>query len=125
MAKIENAKISKVEIGFDNGFALTCRLDLLFDGTGQGFGGSILGGNPFDKSAKCAKHEEQKNYAADFIGGVLAVADVEYVHQLPNKVIRVKRETERGPIVAIGHPIKDLWYCPQERFAFLDGGNNV
>lgn len=116
---IENGRISSADIMFSRGFILDCWVHIEFDGSGQGFGGYVLGGSPFDTSANCARHEDQRNLAADFIGGVMAVADVEQFSALKGKVIRVERDKPYGAIVAIGHPFKDRWYRPKERMAFL------
>src|SRR5690606_4184921 len=116
---IENGRITNADIIFSRGFVLDCWITIEFDGSGQGFGGYVLGGNPFDTSAVCARHEQQRNLAADFIGGVMAVADVEKFSNLVGKVIRVRRDEPHGTIVAIGHPFKDRWYEPKARFAFL------
>lgn len=118
---MENGRIKEADIVFSRGFALDCWITLEFDGSGQGFGGYVLGGNPFDTSTLCAKHHEQKNLAADFIGGVMAVADVQKFSSLVGKVIRVKRGSPFGLIEAIGHPFKDIWYEPKKRFALLAG----
>lgn len=116
---IENGRITSADIVFSRGFALDCWIMLEFDGSGQGFGGYVLGGNPFDTSAVCARHEEQRNLAADFIGGVMAVADVEKFSALTGKVIRVRRESPFGAIEAIGHAFKDRWYEPRIRMEML------
>lgn len=120
---IENGRITNADIMFSRGFILDCWLTLEFDGSGQGFGGYVLGGNPFDTSAACARHHDQRNLAADFIGGVMAVADVEKFSELVGKVIRVRRETSFGPIVAIGHPFKERWYEPSVRMEVLAKGS--
>lgn len=121
MAKelIENGMIESADIMFSRGFILDCMVIFKFDGSGQGFGGFALGGNPFDTTAKVAEHDRQPNLAADYIGGVMAVAGVERFSDLPGKVLRVRRETPFGTITAIGHPIKDLWYVPEARFREL------
>lgn len=122
MSHVENGRIVGADIIFARGFALDCTLTLAFEGYGQGFGGYVLGGNPFDQSAVCARHKEQPNIAADFIGGVMAVAEVEKFSQLVGKIVRVRRDEPYGIIVAIGHPIKDIWYEPKARMSLLAGG---
>jgi hypothetical protein len=117
-ALVENGRITTADIQFSRGFILDCWIFLEFDGSGQGFGGYVLGGNPFD-TVKAARHEDQANIAADFIGGVMAIADVEKFSALPGKVVRVERDKPYGTIVAIGHPFKDRWYRPAERTALL------
>lgn len=118
---LENGIIESADIVFSRGFILDCQLTLTFDGTAQGFGGYVLGGSPFDLSAACAKHDIQANIAADFIGGVMAVADVDRFSKLTGKVVRVRRESAMGKIVEIGHPVKDRWYNPEQRMALLSG----
>jgi hypothetical protein len=119
---IENGRITSADIIFSRGFILDCWIYLEFSGSGQGFGGYALGGNPFDETAKVALHKTQANLAADFIGGVMAVADVERFSDLKGKVVRVRRDAPFGTIEAIGHPFKDRWYCPKERFEMLGVG---
>lgn len=117
---IQNARITGADIVFSRGFILDCWVFLEFEGGAQGFGGYALGGNPFDTKAKVAEHDRQPNLAADFIGGVMAVADVEKFSELKGKVLRVERESPMGSIVAIGHAFKDKWYRPAERFEMLN-----
>lgn len=116
---VTNAIIERADIRFDRGFILTVWLGLKFDGTGQVFGGYSLGGSPFDKTAKVAEHERQTNIAADFIGGCMAVADVESWKDLQGKIIRVGKDDEWGTILAIGHAVKDRWYEPKARMEML------
>ena len=118
----ENGIIRTAEIQIDRGFVLTCWLGIEFANFHQGFGGYVLGGNPFDGTAKCADHAHQANYAADFIGGVLAVVDVEKFSSLVGKTVRVKREGQSDTIVAIGHVVKDRWYEPTARFNAIGNG---
>jgi len=117
---IFNAEIESADIRFDRGFILTCWVHLKWDGSGQGFGGYVLGGSPFD-DALCAKHDAQANFAADFIGGVLTVAGVESFKDLPGRIVRVGKADDGwgGEILAIGHPTKERWYEPKERLAAL------
>lgn len=119
---IENGIIESADICFSRGCFLDCNLSLRFDGTGQGFGGWVLGGNPFDTTTKAADHKSQTNLAADFIGGMMAIADVDCWSKMKGKVIRVERETDFGPIIAVGHAVKDRWYRPKERMELLAGG---
>ena len=120
--EIVNAEITSARIGFQRGFALSADLTLNYGGTGQGFGGYVIGGNPFD-SARCARHGEQKNLAAEMIGGILGVVEVEHWGALVGKIVRVKRTEWGGSIVAIGHPFKDRWFSPDEAFNRLKGPN--
>ena len=119
---IENGIIESADIVIERGFVLTCWITLTFDGSGQGFGGYVLGGSPFDYTSNAAKHQDQPNIAADFIGGVLSVAGVERFSDLRGKVVRVQRDEPFGKIIAIGHPVKDIWYRPDIRMALLTKG---
>ena len=114
---IFNAEIESADIRFDRGFILSCWVHLKWEGNAQGFGGYALGGSPFDKDAACARHAEQKNFAADFIGGVLAVAGVDSFAKLPGKIVRVGKADDFGAILAIGHATKDRWYNPDQRLS--------
>lgn len=115
-----NAEIESADIRFERGFILSAWVFLKWDGAGQGFGGFALGGSPFDTDSKAARHGDQRNIAADFIGGVMAVAGVEAWSQLAGKIVRVGVDEEYGsPIRALGHPTKERWYEPAKRFAEL------
>lgn len=114
-----NAEIESADIRFDRGFILTCWITLKWEDAGQGIGGYVLGGSPFDETAACAAHQDQPNLAADFIGGMMAVGGVEKFSDLKGKIVRVGKSSEWGDIVALGHPVKDRWYEPKERFCFL------
>ncbi|MXP24843.1 hypothetical protein GRI39_02120 [Altererythrobacter indicus] len=116
---ITNARISGADIVFEKGFILSAWVHLDFDHSGQGFGGFALGGSPFDKVAMVASHHEQPNLAADFIGGVMVVAGVNKWSDLKDKIVRVRKTDEWAAVDAIGHPVKDIWYNPNERFAQL------
>jgi len=123
MTHIQNARITDATIQFERGFALTAWIHVEMESGNQGFGGFVMGGNPFDENVVCAKHQNQKNLAADVIGGFMAIADVESWDKMKGKVIRVEHETSgwNGPILAIGHAFKDRWYRPKERMALLTG----
>ena len=114
-----NAIIKSARITIDRGFVLSAWVDLDYGGSGQSFGGFVLGGVG---DATCAKHKEQPNIAAEFIVGVMQAGDVESWHDLPGKTIRVRRSEPgvSGMIVAIGHIVReDRWFNPTERFAAL------
>lgn len=117
MSIIKNAQVQSVDVRFDQGFILTCWIHLTYDGTGQGFGGFVLGGKPNTES-RAREHAQQPNIAADFIASVMAVCDVDSLNECAGKVIRVKKEDEFGAVLAIGHAIKDFWYTPAESPAF-------
>lgn len=110
--EIINARIEGAEMVFDRGFILSAWLSLDYGGSGQGFGGYALGGDPFTESA-VNKHGQQANLAADFIAHVMSVAEVDKWSSLKGKVIRVRRgEGWNGELKGIGHPVKNMWYYP-------------
>jgi hypothetical protein len=120
MTEIVNAEITDATIRFDRDIFLCAHIGLSYgDSTYQGFGGLVLGGNPFDTTVAAAKHADQPNIAADFIGGAMAVAGVDSWSKLPGRIVRVKREDGfGGKILAIGHATKDRWLDPAELPAF-------
>ena len=119
-AKEENGRITAARIKFDRGFMLSVHLTFEFEGSGQGFGGWVLGGNPFDGALAC-QHATQKNLAAEFIGGVMAVAGVEDWADLRGTIMRVRREGDDGRITSIGHAFKNMWFDPKARLGALTG----
>lgn len=117
-----NAEIESAEIRFDRGFILTAWVFLKWSGSDQGYGGFALGGNPFDKTAKLAEHADQANFAADFIGGMMAVAGVDNWSRMAGRIVRVRKVDEWGDIIAIGHAVNDIWYDARERMIYLAKG---
>lgn len=115
---IVNAIISDTAITIERGFALDSWVHLDYGGSGQGFGGYVLGGTPGTK----AGDHTGGNYAAEWLIGVMRAAGVESWSSLKGKAVRVKLSEPglAGSIVAIGHIIKDdLWFCPKEAFERL------
>lgn len=103
----KNAIIKSVRLTMEDGL-LDCWLDLDYGGTGQGFGGYAL------YLPKSFKHHRIESVAGHFIWRVMEVADVVKWSDLPGKAIRVK--AEHGKIHAIGHIVKDDWFCPFDDF---------
>lgn len=109
-----NAVIESASIGLSRGCFLDSWLTLNYGGSGQGFGGYVLGGTP---TAAAGRHASQPNIAAEYIVSVLRAAGVEQWSELPGKTIRVRKATEWGAIVAIGHIVKDdCWFEPEAMF---------
>lgn len=110
-----NAVIKSASLQLDNGAFLSMWLDLDYgNGSGQGFGGYVLGALP---DCAAGKHESHSNIAAEFIVRCFIAAGVEKFNELAGKTIRVKKPTEWGGILAIGHIVKDdCWFNPQETF---------
>lgn len=116
--EIVNAIIESADIRIERGFMLDSWLSLDYGGTGQGFGGFVLGGFG-DERVPAARHAEQPNLAAEWIISILRAADVENWKDVPGKSVRVRRESGwNGMVVGIGHITKDdRWFLPAQRFA--------
>lgn len=108
MMEIRNAIIRKARITRDDHGVLTAWLDLDYGGMCQGFGGYVL------YLPEGCKFHSVWGTAGHFIYRVLQIADVEKWDQLPGKTIRVKQD--HCSVYAIGHIVKDDWFCPKEDF---------
>jgi hypothetical protein len=102
-AIIESAKLSKGDRGF-----LDCWLYLDYGGAGQGFGGYAL------YLPKSWDHHKLESVAGHHIFRILEIAGVEDWDQLKGKSIRVK--AQHGGVKAIGHIIKEDWFCPEQDY---------
>lgn len=110
--EIQNAVIERATIEIEDHGILTAWLHLDFGGTGQGFvGGRAL------YLPKGFTHHKIASPAGHFIYRVMEVAGVEKWEALPGKTIRVRKDSFMGPILAIGHIVKDDWFYPKADFA--------
>lgn len=114
MAHIQNGIVSSAEVTMDRGSFLSVWLHLDYGGSGQGFGGYVLGGTPDSKAGQM--HATGPNFAAEFLVACMRVCDVEAFDKCAGKAIRVRRDREYGQIEAIGHITKDVWFSPTETF---------
>jgi len=116
VSEIVNARIQSAEIGYDREVFLSVWLILDYGGGScQGFGGYILGGDPYHDMV-ANNHAGQSNIAGEFIAQCLSIGGAEKFNQLPGKVIRVRRGGGwNGKIEAIGHAIEDKWFEPESR----------
>ncbi len=112
--EIKNAVIESATLSFEDRGFLDCSLTLDYGGSGQGFGGYAL------YLPKSWKHHDLKSLAGHFIFRVMEVAGVVNWDQLKGRTIRVK--AEHSKIHAIGHIVKDDWFCPAEDFAKAEAG---
>lgn len=112
--EIKNAVIESAEITTGEKNILDAWLYLDYGGAGQGFGGYAL------YLPKSFTHHKLESVAGHYIFRILEIAGVEKWSQLKGKTIRV-RGTDSG-IEAIGHIVKDDWFCPKSDFSTLEKG---
>ncbi|MCP3681644.1 MAG: hypothetical protein GY861_03045 [bacterium] len=105
-----NAIIKSVSLTIADHGCLTMWLHLDYGGSGQGFGGFML--HPAD--SKVEKLSESVGACGHWVVRCLQIADVMEISDLAGKTIRVKGD--HGGIDAIGHILKDDWFCPSEDF---------
>lgn len=106
--EIKNAIIKSARITGDEHGCLSVWLDLDYGGTCQGFGGYVL------YLPGSSNHHEIKSYAGHFIWRAMEVAGVSRWDDFKGKTVRVK--SDHCKVHAIGHIVKDDWFCPSEDF---------
>ena len=94
---IYNAKITRTDLGFHDGWGSirTASLTLDYGGHGQSFGGWALGGKATDA----------------FVYGVLHALECPSWEKLTGTYCRVV--IANGLAVSIGHVLKDKWFDPR------------
>lgn len=97
----QNASITKVDLGFHDGYGSIPNAWIWLDygGSGQSFGGYALGGD----------------FTHHFVYGVLDALKAESWEKLVGMPCRVRLSGDggwNGKIVAIGHFTLDRWYDP-------------
>ncbi len=106
--EIRNAVIESADINDSDRGLLDAWLHLDYGGSGQGFGGYAL------YLPKSFTHHELKSVAGHHIWRCMEIAGVTSWKNMPGKTIRVR--IEDGLIRAIGHIVKNDWYCPRDDF---------
>lgn len=107
-----NAVIRKAIIEHEDRGILQCWLDLDYGGTGQGFGGYAL------YLPKSFSNHNLLSPAGHFIFRCMEIAGAGKWDSMVGKTIRVKRDHSK--VHAIGHIIKDDWFCPEKDFENID-----
>ena len=107
--EVKNAIIESVSLTKADHGLLSAWLTLDYGGSGQGFGGYSL---YLPKSFN--HHSLNVNFAGHFIFRALEIAGVDEWSQLVGKTIRVKASF--SSVIAIGHIVRDDWFCPSEDF---------
>ena len=107
----KNAIIEKATITCGDRGLLDCWLTLDYGGAGQGFGGYAL------YLPKSFDHHRLESVAGHHIYRIMEVAGVDSWDKLKGKTIRVKCTWEH--VSAIGHIVKDDWFCPEDDYRQL------
>jgi hypothetical protein len=105
--EIKNAIITSAHFDTERGLSAWVNLD--YGNSGQGFGGYMLYG-----PKGWAANKQPGNFAGHFIWRVLEVAGVEDWEKLKGRTVRAR--IENGLVAALGHIVKDDWFCPKDEF---------
>lgn len=111
--EIRNAIIKSATLTCDDHGLLSSWLQLDYGNSGQGFGGYAL---YLPKSWK--HHKMDSSFAGHWIWRCMEVAGVTSWDKLVGKTIRVRLDKPGLSVMieAIGHIVKDDWFCPREDF---------
>ena len=111
--EVKNAVIEDATITNDDHGCLGAWVHLNYGGCSQGFGGYAL------YLPKSYTHHKIMSVAGHFIWRVMEIAEVSKWHLLKGKTVRVK--SDHNKVIAIGHIVKDDWFCPSEDFKEKSG----
>ena len=107
MTKIVNAKIIDTMLGFEDHNIFTFMLTFEMDGTGQGYGGYAL-----DKWDEIRHKRIGSKLGTEAVMRILKTVGVDKWERLKGQYVRLQYGDQgSGKIVAVGHIIKDQWFC--------------
>lgn len=112
--EIKNAIIESARLVTDDHNLLSAWVTLDYGGAGQGFGGYSL----YLPKSFTHHNPAGPNYAGHFIWRVMEVAGVTDWSKLAGKTVRAK--CEHSKVHAIGHIVKDDWFCPGDDFKLME-----
>lgn len=107
--EVDNAIVTSVSLSIADHGCLSGWLLTEFGSGGCGFGGYMLG-------RRDENNLHGKGHAAEFIVRCIKVCGVEEWEKIKGQPIRVLHEGLGGGIVAIGHFLKDEWFCPRKEW---------
>ena len=111
MTEVKNAIIRSATLTKADHGVLSAWVELDYGGSCQGFGGHAL------YLPKSCTHHSLNGPAGHFIWRVLEIADVAEWGKLVGKTIRVRGD--HCGVEAIGHIVKEDWFCPRDDFKGL------
>ena len=109
-----NVQISSTTLGMEDHGFMTFWLNMIWEGSGQGFGGYCIG-EASDKN-KNVMHTGFK-CGIECIRKILETVGVSSWEKLPGKYVRIQTRGHNGKIFAIGHIINDKWFNIEQHFS--------
>ena len=110
---ILNVKIESTTLGIEDHGFMTFWLNLIWEGSGQGFGGYAIG--EATEKNRGVSHSGLR-CGIECIRKILETAGVSQWEKLPGKYLRIKTRGHNGKIFAIGNIINDKWFDIEEHF---------
>jgi len=103
---IQNAKIIKTKLGYEDHGILTFKLFLEVEGSNH----QVVGGLCLDVYNKDLNKRVASINCGNYIQGILQTLEINNWEDLKGSIICVEKENPHSDILKIGHPIKDKWF---------------